>query len=356
MGQDQLRDVFAVRCLSKALAGLGENLAPQAEVSLPREERIEGRGFLATLRLIPDYERGDGSLCVDVRLVRKGPGRHRERFLYLRHDQATRRLEYPRTWRSLGGSHLRRSHRRKLTFMELSRDIYWNPKAPSADLRAQVVIVLDQFGLISRRASLRWLNTYLGQFRVPLGTVGSSANARENVRKSIRWSTAAHLLDQWCYPEDGRAFRRYVTNRIRLETRAYNHTSSTFSLDNESLNRLRQAEDSPLQKTHSYRSSDDLAQTIGTGNAVRVSVSRAAEILGWTRAYLYRLIHQGKVNVTSGKPQSITSDEIRRLAEIRILKERRGAEEKALQESGKTPEAARKAIYRKYGRCPGLKS
>jgi hypothetical protein len=355
MGHSPLNDADAAKYVCERLIDLGKKLAAQTNTGRLDEKGIEGESFRTALRLNPDYEQDDGSFCAEVRLIRKGKGRHRARFVHLRRQRAGRRLDHPRPWRRLGGSHLsRRHHHRKLTYVELSRDIYWDPEVPREDLEAQVIIALGQLGLLPEQTSLEWLNRYLLQFRVDLGHGVTSMRERENARAVIRWQTAAHVLGRWSFPEDWRAFRKYVRNRIRFETREYVKDAQSIGSDIDSANDLsfisENARDTLAEKLSRHCSSPTSGRSLGTRGAV--SVIEAAELLGLTKAYLYRLVHQGGIKVLAGKTLSIGHDELRRLVKIRGGQLERREEEKTLKESGKTESAARKAVYRKYGRGP----
>src|SRR6266849_2139507 len=180
MGHAVLSDRKCVDYLCRELERLGKSIEATSAMSRWQQlSSVRGEHFEASIRLTPNYDHGDDSAVVEVTLHRRGSGRPRERFLYLRPKAAGKRLAYPRSWRRLGG--LRTDHtgngggdrvhhggqgktktaprgHRKLLFAEASRDIYWKPEVSSEDLKAQVVIALLQLGMLPKGSQLQeWL-------------------------------------------------------------------------------------------------------------------------------------------------------------------------------------------------------
>lgn len=100
-------------------------------------------------------------MCLQMKLCRKGAGRHVDRFIYIRSEHTGRRLEHARTWRILGGLPRKRRRHRRLTAPQLSRDLYWSPEIPDEDLKAQLIIALVQLGLLEEDWSVEWLVRHL---------------------------------------------------------------------------------------------------------------------------------------------------------------------------------------------------
>lgn len=125
MGQSLLSDEECVIWLREALLALGEKLEGTPSSLWTPTGSIQGRSFRATVYLYSDYEK-DSGLCVQLRLRKRGPGRHRDRYIYFRREKSGRRLRHARTWRALGGriESRKASSHRKLSLIRLSRDIF----------------------------------------------------------------------------------------------------------------------------------------------------------------------------------------------------------------------------------------
>ena len=122
----------------------------------------------------------------------------------VRLNSAKRRLEFSGSWRKLG-RFVNARKEGEFLLIEFSRDIYFSPEMPSDDLRAQLIIALVQLRVLSEASEISaWLEKYLRRFRMPPC----------NDRRSVRNIVAARLLMNWSYPEDFRAFRKYIKRII----------------------------------------------------------------------------------------------------------------------------------------------
>lgn len=223
MRQEPLSDEQDVSCLHGRLQEWSKNLVSGAKPSLSPVEVLTGKYFRAELCPMLDYEKPTRALCLQVGLRKRGPGRHRDRYIYLRIGLAHRRLSQPRAWhRALGGllpTSQARRHRR-LSFARLSRNIYWTPLMPPDDLKAQLIIALVQLRVLPLNCKASsWLEIYLKRFRIG-SRWGHKPSPSE--LKTIRQSVVRHLL---CHFSRSRGFSqlsavRSQDNRHRNAPRA----------------------------------------------------------------------------------------------------------------------------------------
>jgi excisionase family DNA binding protein len=198
-----------------------------------------------------------------------------------------------------------------------SRGIYWNEKCHGEDLRPQLLIALAQLGVIQvdERVTVQ-LERYL----------------RKNFWTSIRWGVkrsgltgkqvteraCAHILQRYSFPEHPHAFRMYVKRVLCW---------AAGSSESE------------------YRPQIDTGKEIYT-------VPEAAATLRVSKDTLYRFIRQKKIHVQRDDGLiSIPRDEFLKLAVYRRERvERRILRRELQDQQEKSPEAARKAVYRMRGR------
>ena len=190
--------------------------------------------------------------------------------------------------------------------MERSRDIYWHVNVPIGDLKAQVVVALLQLGLVQRNSDLwNWLVGYIeGAFRFRVQV--TSQFDRSRIRKEVALIVTAHVVDHWSFPEDYRAFRKYVAHAIRLGLGAYAETrysaiaspdmSTKIAMDVSSKNQMDVGDAALLSDCSPgdvYRwLQERRLQAISTKS--EMDVGDAALFLGCSRGYVYRLLRKGR--------------------------------------------------------------
>jgi hypothetical protein len=336
----------------------------------------EGQHFRAELSLILDREKEDGSLCIQIRLTRRGPGRHRDRYLYVCVQGAARRLDQPQPWRNAVQQPIVHTHRkhRRLSWVSLSRDIYWTPELSQEDLKAQVVIGLIQLGCVpSHSAELRrLLADYICRtYRMPRTSALPKAE-RTHARDAIAVLAAGNIVRNWVFPEDYRAFRLYIPKVIRHASRDY------FDPRDECTNRRRHfgSEDdndeecdpevSWVPSKHDESRDEEGRPALSSflsfmGSTPRVtlknemSVEEAATQVALSPSYVHRLIRQGRLQPIPGRvPIMLAKEEIERARKVLARRYEMRAKLKDLQKEGKTREASRKHIYRSLGGVPRI--
>lgn len=102
MGQTPLSDSGLIAWICDRVLGGAKALCSGSERLWGSPVQATGESVHAEIALEPDHEKTDEALCFRIRLKKRGPGRHRERFIYIRHVRASRRLSQPRAWRPLG--------------------------------------------------------------------------------------------------------------------------------------------------------------------------------------------------------------------------------------------------------------
>ena len=198
-----------------------------------------------------------------------------------------------------------------------SRGIYWNEKCPSEDLRPQLLIAMAQLGVIQVDERVtRELERYL---RKNFGTSIKSAVKKYSLTaKEVAERSYAHILEHYSFPEHPHAFRMYVKRVLCW---------AAGSSESE------------------YRPQIDTGKEIYT-------VPEAAATLRMSKDTLYRFIRQEKIHVQRDDGLiSIPRDEFLKLAVYRRERvERRRLRRELQDQHEKSPEAARKTVYRMKGR------
>src|ERR1700744_3191385 len=93
-------DLDAIVYISKLVCELGEKIETMINFAIrPNTQEVHGQQFRGEVSVIPDYEKENEKLCIQIQLRRRGPGRHVDRYVYVRLCGAGRRLNHPRQWR-----------------------------------------------------------------------------------------------------------------------------------------------------------------------------------------------------------------------------------------------------------------
>jgi hypothetical protein len=252
-------------------------------------------------------------------------------------------MDRPRAWRKVGKIlRPRPGHRhRRLGIMELSRVIYWSQEVRAEDIGAQILIFLVQLRVGSDETFFRALAKYVRSFR-------------RYVSPDTALDVATELVQHWSFPEDFRAFRKYVSRRLLLARRQLQVLPAEELL-------IREAElHSNLGEVESAFERFDEEENLedsGRSNAPPtlptadwMTVQDATSVLGLSASYLYKLIKSGalKKDVRDGEVK-IQKEDIYRLLDRVKAKRARQEQQRELEESGAEYEAARKKIYRKHG-------
>ena len=203
-----------------------------------------------------------------------------------------------------------------------SRGIYWNEECPSADLRAQLLIAMAQLVVIDVDERLtREFETYL---RKNFGTsIKWAARKCDLTPKQVVELACAHMLKHFSFPEHPHGFRMYVKKILR---------------------RLPGADGPEFQPTYDRTTESYM-------------VPEAAFQLQVSKDTLYRLIRQERIRGQRGDDGliRIPRAEVLKVTAYRIEKVQRKEECREFQDQeGKSPEAARKAVYRSRGRLPSI--
>ena len=314
MGQRLLSDLESIDCLVAQIICWGENLASWRDLTeRPDRLSIESERFSAELSLALDRDKEDGTLAIEIRLRRRGSGNHRGRFLLVSWGQTAVRLDYPRLWRVAAGKVLKgkRRHRRLLDIFHLSREIYWTPAIPAEDLRAQVVLALAQLGCIppiptGRNLLVHYINH---KFRIPIR--GLTSSERKQAREAISFWSADEVLNHWSFPEDCRAFRKYVKTRVRLARREYlrggdsalksNECQGLELTDDECGEKEEPSWDARVDGSEPWQSSLSRPEPIRREMAEEMPIADAADHLQRSPSYLYKLIRDGRLPRISRK-------------------------------------------------------
>jgi hypothetical protein len=295
---------------------------------------------------IPDYDGSALSGALDFRLSRKGPGRHRERFLHVKFVAPERRLNAPRAWRPLGTILKPSTDHRRLGLVELSRILYWNSEIPIADVRAQVIVALLQLRLVSHETFTKALISYLRGFRSGV-TVDAAA------------TVATNLVSRWSFPESHRAFRKYIAsslNRAKEEDPGLQYREKPVSA--EALYRMIRDAESAVEFDREPKDDEVTSKAATQFHSIRdggADVEDAASILGVCASYVYKLIKQGRIQTTTSNGIfRIPVRELVRLGKSITARKERRAVVSSLNRKGVKLGTARKAAYRKTGPCPRI--
>jgi hypothetical protein len=195
---------------------------------------------------------------------------------------------------------------------------------------------------------------------------------RPHARRTIALLAADHIITNWAFPEDWKAFRSYVSQVIRWSARNYlgscvRSPEADWPLaECENVGEQRRTDLSwtPSQKDHmtddegrlalsSYLSLPHRAPAVPPQG--EMSVHDAAGSLGVTARYLYQLITQRRLQTISGKNQiRLPKEEIDRARGVLARGDQVRAARSQLEHEGADPESARKRIYRALGRLPRI--
>lgn len=367
MRQRLLSDTESVDWLCAKIIAWGEKLRAWGDQEVrPERLSVQSESFSAELSLIPDFDKQDGSLAIDVRLKPRGPGRHRNRLLLVSWGRTVRRLDYAKPWRIAAGriTKNKRRHRRLLDSVHLGREIYWTEKIPGDDLKAQVVLALAQLGCLTPIPFARdGLAAYVRDtFRVPVPG-GVPKNERQQAKAAVALLSADSILNRWSFPEDCRAFRKYVVATVRIAARDY-FRGSEFSEPYLNFRRGNRDDDCPNgepswdpreDEAGSWRSSLSALGPKPQELKDAMTVEQAAQYLNCSKGYIYRLIREGRIatNAAVGS-RKLLREVVARLKEVLAVRRDRQRKCKELETSGKSLHAARKAILRDLGSAPKI--
>jgi len=368
MGQRLLSDLESIDLLVLQIALWGKNMPAWCDFTKrPDRLSIESESFYAELSLALDRDKENGTLAIEIRLKRRGSGRHRGRFLLVSWGQTARRLDYPRLWRIAAGKILKgkRRHRRLLDSFHLSREIYWTPDIPAEDLKAQVVVALAQLDCISPvPTGLDLLRYYVDQkFRIPIS--GLSPSERKQAREAISFLAANGVLNHWSFPEDCRAFRKYVKARVRVASREY-LSGGDFGLKSSQHHGRDLSDDDHEEKTEpswdarvddgeSGQSSLSRAVPLRREIAEEMPIADAADYSYRSTSYFYKLIREGRLpKIVKKGALVLHGKDVERVRDALAQRKSRRQLREKLELSGRTASAARKAAYRAFGPIPRI--
>ncbi len=366
MGQVPLKDADSVGSIVSLIATWGENLHRWRNLRRrPHRVPVESESFAAELSLVLDREKEDGSLAIEVRLRRRGKGRHRNRVLLVNYGQSVRRLDYPRPWRIAAGAVQKRTrrHRRLLDSIHLAREIYWTPDISPIDLGVQVVVALVQLCCLPPIPMGRdLLASYIAtNFKIRVDNLPQAE--RKPARETIAVLASDEVLNHWSFPEDCKAFRKYIKVRVRLARREY---LGSFDLDRDSRDGSGSCdEDSdetdepswdprcPDSATWQSTLSAAIAPAAILGD--EMTIASAADYLLRTKSYVYRLIREGRIRSIGKKGAGrLSGQDVTRVKQALERRLEWKKHRKKLELSGKTESAARKAAYRSLGPAPRI--
>jgi excisionase family DNA binding protein len=366
MRQSPLKDAESVDSIVSLISSWGDNLHRWRNLRRrPHRVLVEGESFAAELSLVLDREKEDGSLAIGIGLRRRGRGRHRDRYLLVSYGQTSRRMDYSRPWRIAAGKIQKetRRHRRLLDSIHLAREIYWTPDISQADLGAQVVVALVQLGCLPPiPMGCNLLANYIAtNFKIRVDNLPHAE--RKLMREAIAVLASAEVLNHWSFPEDCRAFRKYIKARVRLARREYLDPSDLDRDPHDDAGSLVEDRDEADEPSWDPRRPDSaiwhsaLSRSIAPRAILReeMTIASAADYLSRTKSYVYRLIREGRIRTTGEKGAARLSE--RDVARVSQTLERRIAWKKRrneLERSGKTESAARKAAYRSLGPAPRI--
>lgn len=316
---------------------------PTAEIPTPQESEAAYEDGFARIwaRRIPDQEGSEPGCALEFRLRRHGPGRHRDRFLYVRFSPPARRHDKPRPWRRmLGGLPRKRQGRRhrKLVFAELSRELYWSSEVSGKDIAVQITVALFQLQILPSDASpttiVKWLQS----------------GRRRAVSDELAWEICSDILRNWSYPEHYRAFRRYVSRYLwfkQKETRGGEELKDCIP-EEDVYGKIRESEDEVDFEADGESSSESsLTSKTPTLRCTEdyLAVHDAASILDLSPSYIYKLAKNKKLETTMKNGTiSVSNIEFERLRARIDERRKRRIQHELMQHEGIKYETARKNI------------
>jgi excisionase family DNA binding protein len=349
MGHTVLTDLELITWICSQVVAWGEKLGSDEESIRPEPITGGGPSFIAEACLIADYEKSDDRnfLQIRVRLKRRGSGRHRDRFIYILYGNTSRRLQHAKTWRTAFGglSKIRekRPHRR-LTVLNLSRDIYWVPECSCDDLKAQIVVALSQLRMIGNNP-IEWIiNVYLQKFRIYI----PKGFDRQKFRQDCCCTVAADLIRFWIFPEDFRAFRKYIAVRIKRFTSSERPELIVNANPEEMFSFKSSRGDEFDERLGQVPSSlNEAVPNITSRGAEKMTVAEVAFELGYSARYIYRLIRSGILTAYHDQGRIfLPMDQFEKLRQTRDRRRRHREKVMLLERQGKSYAAARKTVYR----------
>ena len=297
---------------------------------------------------------------------RAPPHGHRNRTLLVSYGRSTRRLDYPRPWRIAAGKVQKetRRHRRLLDSIHLGREIYWTPEISLADLGAQVVVALVQLLCLPPIPMGRDLLTNYIATNFKIRVHNLPQRERKPAREAIAVLASAKVLNHWSFPEDCKAFRKYIKARVRLARREY---LGSFDLDrdpHDSPGSCDKNSDEMDQSSWDPRRPDSATWQSTLSVAIapaailedEMTIASAADHLSRTTSYIYRLIREGRVRPTrkTGRTIRLARQDVARVKHALEQRLEWKKHRKKMELSGKTISAARKAAYRSLGPAPRI--
>lgn len=307
-------------------------LAPsfEAETEVLFDQASENFGMCVRLSVHP-------RLVLDERVTR---------YLYFRLEHSKHRLTQPRAWRrALYGLQPDRSSD-DLPVWRGSRDLYWAPEAPTIDLEVQLIIALTQLGALPSDTPL---HEYLIQYVLDNFRLYSSSSAE---RQCVARLVVERLLTNWSDPEDWKALRKYIAISARSVQREIPKSEPGARTDENGL-----SEDELFNETDEQKCKPKKGRPSHAWQGEQwLTAWEAANLLEVSRWYVYDLVRAGKLNRRSGSEILIDASQ---LEEVRnVLSKRRRLRRLKLRrmedQRGKTSEAARKWVYRKFGAAPKI--
>jgi excisionase family DNA binding protein len=213
----------------------------------------------------------------------------------------------------------KRRHKRLLASIELSREIYWTEEIPAEDLTAQVLLALLQLSCISPTPLARErLQAYVRDtFRIPVPKAVPGAE-RYQAREAIAFLATDSVLNHWSFPEDSRAFRKYVKIKVRFASReyfgSYDRSEQCARLAGSNLDDARLDDvpswDARKEQARVWQSSlSGLAPQPSTLKD-EMTVDESALYLNRSKGYVYRLIRQQRIakSATGGSLKLLGED------------------------------------------------
>jgi AraC-like DNA-binding protein len=193
---------------------------------------------------------------------------------------------------------------------------------------------------------VEWIITvYLQKFGIRTLKGFESKKFRQDCRSIV----AADLIRLWSFPEDFRAFRKYVSTRIRrfvLDERSTLNVNADREMDSSSYKPGRKLEFENNLGSIPSTISEDAAQALSPGEENR-PIRDAAIDLECSERYVYRLIHLHSLGVHDDHGRMVMpTNEFEKLRQILEERRQRRAEVMLQRRRGKSHDAARKSVYR----------
>ncbi len=317
----QLSDAQALSRLSELLTWLAKRIweagSDYSGAFRPfREFRttIESEHFRARARLLPDYACDEARMLIQLRFSKAGQNSKRvDSIIYVRLNAGQKRLSHPVLWRrALGGL------RGEDSVDHLGRDIYWSPSMPLEDPEIQLIIAMIQLRILPQDNPLgKRLYEYVAKFSVP---------TRNRVpRTECVHDCVVRILRNWSFPEDWRAWRKYISETLYWVSYEPEDSVSRF------------------RRSKKWNGENDL------------TVPDAAEEIDCSPWYVHDLVEDHKLKARKvGGMILIDRKDVERVRSIFSERKKRKAIVRSLTDSGKSFEAARKAVLRKYGSAPKI--